>query len=148
MMKYGKRGFLAVLIVISALPLSAQTVTADDPSVFIGFSLAELIEILGAPERVFALRGAEIWQDDVVFAYADREFYFYRDRVWQIGLRSAFGIAAGEKRDVIPLVMEGAVSAETYTTAPLRGRAWQMTVRFNNDRGGLITSIFIYRSDF
>jgi hypothetical protein len=117
--------------------------------VFIGFSLGELVEILGAPERVYAVRGNEVWQDDVVFVYGEREFYFYRDRVWQVGLRSAFGISAGEKREVVPLVMgDDTVAAEDHSLVRLRGRAWPMNVRFNHDERGMVTSIFIYRSDF
>jgi hypothetical protein len=138
-----------LFLMVAALSVTAQELSADDPSVFIGFSLRELVEILGPPERVYAVRGTETWQDDVVFAYRDREFYFYRDRIWQIGLRNAFGVSAGEKRDVIPLIMgDDTVAAADHSLVLLRGRAWPLSVRFNIDGRGLIASIFIYRSDF
>jgi hypothetical protein len=136
-------------LVGAALPARAQIGSVEDPSVFIGFSLRELVETLGIPERVHAVRGNEVWQDDVVFVYGEREFYFYRDRVWQIGLRNAFGVAAGEKREVIPLIMgDGTVVAPDHSLVRLAGRAWPLSVRFNHDSRGVVTSIFIYRSDF
>jgi hypothetical protein len=98
---------------------------------------------------MYAVRGLEEWQDDVVFAYGDREFYFYKDRVWQVGLRTAYGIRVGEKRNVVSLIMgDGITVAADYSLAPVTGRPWPVTARFNNDKNGLVTAIFIYRSDF
>ncbi|GHV88329.1 hypothetical protein AGMMS50267_06890 [Spirochaetia bacterium] len=120
-----------------------------DPLDFVGLTLEELVGRLGLPKSVYAVRGQEEWQDDVVFAYGDKEFYFYKDRVWQVGLRAAFGIKVGENRNVIPLILgDGTTVAADCSLAPVTGRSWPMTARFNNDRNGLVTAIFIYRSDW
>ncbi|MDR1910057.1 MAG: hypothetical protein LBQ35_09125, partial [Spirochaetaceae bacterium] len=47
---------LGLVLAFTAAPLRAQPASGEDPSVFIGFSLGELVEILGAPERVYAVR--------------------------------------------------------------------------------------------
>jgi hypothetical protein len=55
-----------------------------DLSALVGLSLAEAFRRFGAPERVFAARGQESWQDDVVFYYPGYLYLFwYQDRVWQ-----------------------------------------------------------------
>jgi hypothetical protein len=121
----------------------------DNPANLVGLTLNEVIGRFGIPQGVYAVRGEAEWQDDVVFSYGDREFYFYRDRVWQLGLKTAFGVKVGENRNVIPLIMGDSVVVENgYSLAPLTGWSWPMNVRFNNDSRGLVTAIFIYRSDF
>jgi hypothetical protein len=121
----------------------------ENPAHLVGLTLGEVFDRFGVPQGVFAVRGEEEWQDDVVFSYGDREFFFYRDRVWQLGLKSAFGVRTGENRNVIPLIMgDATLVEESYSLAPLTGWSWPMNVRFNNDSRGLITAIYIYRSDF
>ncbi|MDR0453156.1 MAG: hypothetical protein LBH15_08940 [Treponema sp.] len=121
----------------------------DSPAHLVGLTLNEVIGRFGVPRGVYAVRGEEEWQDDVVFSYADRDFYFYRDRVWQISLKAAFGVRVGENRNVIPLIMgDATVVEEGFTLAPLAGWSWPMNARFNNDGRGLVTAIYIYRSDF
>jgi hypothetical protein len=132
--------------------LAAQNMGASDPenpANLVGLTLNEVIGRFGVPQGVYALRGEAEWQDDVVFSYGDREFYFYRNRVWQVGLKTAFGVRVGENRNVIPLIMGNTTLVEeTYSLASLSGWSWPMNVRFNNDGRGLVTAIFIYRSDF
>jgi hypothetical protein len=130
----------------------SPNVSADNPANpanLVGLTLNEVIGRFGIPQGVYVVRGEAEWQDDVVFAYGDREFYFYKDRVWQIGLKTAYGVRVGENRNVIPLIMgDRTVVSEGYSLAPLSGWSWPMNVRFNNDNRGLVTAIFIYRSDF
>jgi hypothetical protein len=128
---------------------SLEVSAPENPANLVGLALNEVIGRFGIPQGVYAVRGEAEWQDDVVFAYADREFYFYKDRVWQVGLKTAYGVRVGENRNVIPLIMgDAAVVAEGYSLAPLNGWSWPMNIRFNNDNRGLVTAIFIYRSDF
>ncbi|MDR3336728.1 MAG: hypothetical protein LBT16_05935 [Treponema sp.] len=149
-MQWNIRPFL--LPVLTALLLTggrAWGQAGEDPASLIGLTVAELMQRYGAPQAVYAVRGEEDWQDDVVFSYGDREFYFYKDRVWQISLRNAYGIRVGENRNVIPLLLgEPTAVGENYSLAALSGRSWPMHIRFNNDNRGLVTAIFIYRSDF
>jgi hypothetical protein len=121
---------------------------ANDPASLIGMSLRDLITAFGVPQSVYATRGPNIWQDDVVFAYGDWEFYIYRDRVWQISLKAAYGIKTGERREVIPLVLGNGVQVyEGFTLYTYSNRAWPIAIRFNTDQNGLVTAIFIYRAD-
>jgi hypothetical protein len=146
------RAALIMVFVLEAGAIWAQNSGASDPANpanLVGLTLSEVIGRFGIPQGVYAVRGEAEWQDDVVFSYGDREFYFYRDRVWQLGLKAAFGIRVGENRNVIPLIIGNTVVVEeNYSLAPLAGWSWPMNVRFNNDSQGLVTAIFIYRSDF
>ena len=149
------RAALILAFVLGTGAVRAQSPGASDPANpanpanLVGLTLNEVIGRFGIPQGVYAVRGEAEWQDDVVFSYGDREFYFYRDRVWQVGLKAAFGVRVGENRNVIPLVMGDAVLVEeTYSRAALTGWSWPMNARFNNDSRGLVTAIFIYRSDF
>jgi hypothetical protein len=122
---------------------------AADPAALIGLTLEDLIARFGAPESVYAVRGVELWQDDVVFVYGDREFYLYKDRVWQLGLKSAYGINLGDSRSVLPLFLgENIQNFEEYSLFSLPSRGWPLTLRCNTGPAGTVSAIFIYRSDF
>ncbi len=58
----------------------------------IGLDLPAAYRCFGAPREVFAVRGPEAWQDDVVF-YFDNHLYLFwlRDRVWQARVDRFFG---------------------------------------------------------
>lgn len=120
----------------------------NDPASLVGASLRDLITLFGAPLSVHVTRGPNVWQDDVVFAYGDWEFYVYRDRVWQISLKAAYGIKLGERREVIPLILGSGVQIyESFTVYSYSNRSWPITLRFNTDQYGLVSAIFIYRTD-
>ena len=123
---------------------------ARDPAKAIGMTLEELYRIYGVPQSVFSVRGIEEWQDDVIFSYGDRNYYVYRDRIWQLELQAAYGIAVGENRNVIPLLLEEEMIThrERYTLFTMQNLPWPVAIRFNTDAQGIIVAIFIYRSDF
>jgi hypothetical protein len=55
-----------------------------DLPALVGLTLTEALQSFGAPEQVFCARGAESWQDDVVFYYPGHLYLFwYQNRVWQ-----------------------------------------------------------------
>jgi hypothetical protein len=137
-----------VLCILCTGEARAQYDYANDPASLVGASLRDLISMFGAPQSVYATRGPNTWQDDVVFAYGDWEFYIYRDRVWQISLKAAYGIKIGERREVIPLILGNGVQIyEGFTLYTYSNRSWPITLRFNTDQYNLITAIFIYRPD-
>jgi hypothetical protein len=144
-----KRAVLSgVLFILCTGAAWAQYDYANDPASLVGASLRDLISMFGAPQSVYATRGPNTWQDDVVFAYGDWEFYIYKDRVWQISLKAAYGIKIGERREVIPLVLGNGVQIyEGFTLYTYSNRSWPITLRFNTDQYNLITAIFIYRPD-
>ena len=129
-----------------AFPLWPQD---SEPHFFVGMKLAELINRFGPPETVYAARGDESWQDDVVFEYAQGDFYIYRDRVWQVKLTSAYGIAVGDTKPAALLALGGqAEDMGNYMLLPLSGGAWPLTLRVNFSSEGLASAIFVYRQDF
>jgi hypothetical protein len=140
------------MLLAAAFPLWPQEqARPGDPLPFLGMGLAELVGRLGPPEAVYALRGKEEWQDDVVFVYSEGDFYIFRDRVWQVAVKSVYGLALGDSRAAALLVLqaagEGLQDRGDYALLALPGGGWQRMLRVNFD-GGRVSAIFIYRSDF
>jgi hypothetical protein len=122
--------------------------TPGDPASLIGLTLETLVSRFGTPESVYPVRGLEPWQDDVVFVYNDWDLYIYKDRVWQLGLKAAYGVSLGDTRAAALLTLgEGVRAFEGYLLFSLTGRSWPLTVRVNLDASGLVSAIFVYRSD-
>ena len=120
----------------------------EDPASFIGYTLSELIQRFGVPRSVYPVRGLQEWDDDVVFVYDEGDFYIIKDRVWQIGLSSAYLIQAGDSRAAVHLSFgQSLLSGEDFAIFPLGGHNWPLAMRFNFDSTGRVTVIFIYRSD-
>jgi hypothetical protein len=155
-----KRLFLFFCCILLAAALPAQTgldsagtdsgaAFPQDPVLLIGLTLDTLISRYGAPVSVHAVRGVEEWQDDVVFVYNEWDLSIYMDRVWQVGLKSAYGISLGDPQGTAALVLgEGVRSYEGYLLYALPPRSWPLQMRINLDDRGRVSAIYIYRSDF
>jgi len=144
-----KRILLLILLLLFVFPLWAQGQAADERLSFIGMRLAELIERFGPPGMVLAARGNEIWQDDVVFQYAEGDFYIYRDRVWQVKLASVCGVSNGDRKAVVLLVLGNAAEDRgDYMIWPVAGKDWPLTLRVNFNNTGHVSAIYLYRPDF
>jgi len=139
------------LVIIIPLWPQAETETggADAPVLYIGLTLTDLYQRFGVPQSVCASRGLEVWQDDVVFVYAQGDFYIYRDRVWQVGLKGAMGIKAGDSRDMVSLIFgsKGENRGNSFFCS-LNDAAWPMMLRCDFDKDDKVQVIFIYRTDF
>ena len=72
-----------------------------DPAACVGLPLAQVLETFGAPDSVFAVRGPDEWQDDVVFRYKGLELYLFRDHVWQARSDTAQGLRSGDSREAV-----------------------------------------------
>jgi len=140
-----------LVFLFSGLPLlhsQAQGAEEEDPVSFVGLTLQQLINRFGVPRMVYAARGLEDWQDDVVFVYDQGYFYIYRDRVWQVGLRSLRGINRGDPQGMIYLRMgENAVARGNSFFYPLHVMPWPLMLRWDIDGAGRVQAIFIYRAD-
>jgi hypothetical protein len=121
---------------------------AEDPSALIGTTLANLIGSYGAPKSVYPVRGLASWQDDVVFVYDQAEFFIYGNRVWQLKLKSAYGINEGDPKAQALLVAGQGQSFDTYSIFPLPSRVWPISLRINWDSSDRVSAIYVYRSDF
>ncbi|MCL2601939.1 MAG: hypothetical protein FWD91_03905 [Treponema sp.] len=151
------RSVLLALLLASLFPVHTQSQTpesggvqagAHDPAAFVGISLNELIRSFGIPRLVYVARGAELWQDDVVFVYEQGDFYIYRDRVWQVGISAVRGIKIGDPHGVISLIMgPNAVAHGDSFFYPLHGNPWPLMLRWDIDSAGNVQGIFIFRSD-
>jgi hypothetical protein len=112
-------------------------------------TLAMVYARYGIPESVYAVRGAEEWQDDVVFVYNDWDLYIYQDRVWQVGLKSVYGISLGDPGGIVSLILgEGVEVYNGYMLYPLPSRSWPLQLRIDLDAAGKVAAIFVFRSDF
>jgi hypothetical protein len=149
-----RRGLFLPLLLFFAVPLWAQETAnaganADVQLSFVGMRLAELVERFGSPKAVFAVRGNEIWQDDVVFQYAEGDFYIFKDRVWQVKLASARGISLGDPRAAALLVLGGtAEDRGDHLLLTLAEKNWPLMFRVNFNNAGLVSALYIYRSDY
>ena len=125
-------------------PQTAET----EPFSFVGITISELIERFGPPKSVYAARGDEVWQDDVVFVYDAGDFYIFGSRVWQVGIKSAFGIKTGDVKAVALLVLGDEARDEgDYILYSLHGFGWPLMLRASfND--GKISAIFVFRPDY
>ena len=121
----------------------------DDPASYIGLTLDELIRRFGVPRSVYAARGLEEWQDDVVFVYDEGDFYIFKDRVWQLGLKAVRGINAGDSRAVVSLVLGSAAEYRGNSVFySLNEGSWPLMLRCDFNSAGKAQVIFIYRTDF
>ena len=142
----------AVLLVFCC-QLFAQSALPDidpqnDPSSFVGMRLEELFARFGLPQTVHAARGEEIWQDDVVFVYGERDFFIYRDRVWQVGVKSMYGMKIGDTKAVALLTLGGDARDEgTYLLYNIAGYNWPVSLRVNIE-AGRISAMYVYRPDY
>ena len=81
---------MAFLLCLLSFVPQAEAEELDIPSL-IGMDLASAIEGLGAPQEAYAIRGEELWQDDVVFYYEQHLYLFwFRNRIWQVRLDSRY----------------------------------------------------------
>jgi len=140
---------LLPLLLLVAFPSFPQEAAGTDPLSFVGMTLTDLIGRFGTPAAVFAARGNEPWQDDVIFQYAGRDFYIYRDRVWQVKLVSAFGVSNGDtKTSALAVLGNMAQNRGDHALLPLTGANWPLMLRVNFYETGFVSAIYIYRSDF
>ena len=151
------------LLVCLAFPLSAQTgssgafaiVLPADPAELLGIGPALAIERFGPPAKVFSVRGAEPWQDDVVFDYGGGfSLFLYKDRVWQIRIGESyaapvFGFIVGSAAERAAAIL-GAPDLELSGAYEwdLPGEAWPVRLRGVVDAAGSIRELYVYRADF
>jgi hypothetical protein len=151
------------LLVCLILPIPAQTATGvalsavlpADPAELLGMSPALAIERFGPPAKVFSVRGAEPWQDDVVFDYAGGfSLFLFKDRVWQIRIGETyaapvFGFVVGSAAERAAAIL-GAPDLELSGAFEwvLPGEAWPVRLRGIVDAAGSIRELYVYRADF
>jgi hypothetical protein len=138
-----------VFFVLADFSYADEISAGNDPASYVGFTLEMLFAELGMPTSVHAVRGMEIWQDDVVFVYPAIEIYLFKDRVWQICPISVYDMKIGDAIDHVKTTMgEPIVSTDQYLLYRLPSQSWPMMLRINLNQEEKAASFFIYRSDF
>jgi hypothetical protein len=114
---------------------------------------------MGAPQSVYAVRGLEVWQDDVVFVYPSMDVYLFKDRVWQVSPREACRVGTGYTREQVEEILGRAVNelpggeeGEYALVFAFSDRPWPLALRVNFKRGtggnDTVWALYLYRSDF
>jgi hypothetical protein len=145
------RRVLFAFLLLNAAALWSQDAEPAEPdaSTYIGITLETLIDRFGVPKSVYAVRGNAEWQDDVVFVYDAMDCYIFKDRVWQVGLKSYRRIRIGDARPAAVLELgENVLDEGNRLRLPLPGRGWPLELQINLDSSDLVTAIFVFRSDF
>lgn len=126
----------------------------DDPASLLGMGLAEALSRFGAPERVEVSRGAEAWQDDVVFVYGGGTGLFWAtDRLWQIRFSSGYagsvyGVFLGDEADkVVSTLGTPYYRDEANLVFRLAYRGYPVRLRVVVS-AGRVTELYVYRADF
>jgi hypothetical protein len=104
---------------------------------------------------VYAVRGPEAWQDDVVFEYEDGlSLFLHADRVWQVRITEPYPLP------VLGFVLGGGVDAVSEALGfpavvmdgdpewMLAGEAWPVRLRALPAEDGRIRELYVYRADF
>ncbi len=119
---------LCCFLLLAAAPLWPQNsppaaFSLDEASALIGLKLDELAARFGLPQT--------------------------KDRVWQVSLKTAGGIALGDPKAAVTLTLgETAEDNGAYILFPLPPVGWPLTLRVNFNPAGSVSAIFIYRPDF
>jgi hypothetical protein len=150
---------VAIIALLLVQPSVAQgtmdPVIPWSPSVLLGLTPAEALERLGAPAKVYAVRGPEAWQDDVVFEYGEGiSLFLFADRVWQVRITEPYplpvlGFVLGGTRDDISRALGFPESATgSQPEWMLSGEAWPVRLRAIPSDNGMIRELYVYRADF
>ncbi|MCL2878892.1 MAG: hypothetical protein FWF29_01485 [Treponema sp.] len=133
---------------VNPAPGGQNAAAAAVISSYIGLQLDDLITQFGPPESVYSSRGQELWQDDVVFVYLEGDFYIFKDRVWQVKIKNAYGVSVGDPKAAAILALgDEAEDQGDFILLPLPPAGWPITLRMNFNAAGKVSGIFIYRPD-
>lgn len=157
----------------ASAPPASLPAAATAPESLIGLDPAAVFARLGTPHSLYVARGAEPWQDDAVFSYDyGLDLYWYRDRVWQIGVTkgavvSLFGLRPGDSVDkAFSLLGQPAWSGESFSGDPepagaaeaAARTAWEWTLPQSSwplrlravvsADDGVLEELYAYRADF
>ena len=144
---------LALVLNCWGQPVSGPLLPSD-PAELLGYTPAMAIERFGAPSRVYAVRGGEAWQDDVVFDYGGFGLFLFSDRVWQVRIGAdyprpvlGFNVGAGPDRIQATLGLPASTGPDSWEWE-LPGRSWPVRLRAQADETGKVMDIYLYRADF
>jgi hypothetical protein len=119
----------------------------------IGLNLEEVHQILGVPAEVYALRGPEPEQDDVVFYYPGHLYLFwFENRVWQVRADRrfpgrVFSLSMGTSRQqVIETMGRPILEFPDSLVFHIEDRGYPIQARLYFDEDGL-ADVYCFRGD-
>ncbi|HOV39920.1 MAG TPA: hypothetical protein PLG79_14465 [Spirochaetales bacterium] len=157
-----RRTLLLLLgIILGVFPGALPSLKADpspfisiEPEELLGLSLQEAFQRFGSPIQVGVVRGAEPWQDDVVFIYPEGvSLFWFQDRVWQVRLATPYpgklrGIQIGDTREQVREVLGTPYfTEEEWFLYHFVGSSFPIRIRIFF-RQGTVEDIYLYRGDF
>lgn len=104
-----------ILVIIS---FNLFSLSWDD---YIGMTPKSLIESIGSPDQVLTERGGHKKEDDVVFFYPDRSYYYFNlNRIWQVRFDKKYegdilGFKIGETRESIVELLGEPIKEDVYS---------------------------------
>ena len=148
--------FPAFLLAVLLLLVAGGSLFAQetlDLSALIGLTLEEVHQRLGAPAEVYALRGAEPEQDDVVFYYPSHLYLFwFENRVWQVRVDRrfsgrVFSLPLGTSRQkVIETMGRPILEFPDSLVFHIEDRGYPVQARLYFDEDGL-ADVYCFRGD-
>jgi hypothetical protein len=144
-------GAITFMFFLFAAALSAEDL---DPTALIGMELKSAFDTFGPPDEVFPYRGAEDWQDNVVFFYSNYTYLFwFKNRVWQVRCDRRFGgallgLIMGLDRESVKNRLDRSIreQGDSFYFDMDEGK-YPLRVRLVFNAGSL-SDVYVYRSDF
>jgi len=144
------------ILIPAFLLLMLVRASADDfdPTRLIGLDIPGAVAAVGLPQQMFAWRGAEEREDNVVFYYPDFFYLFwFKDRVWQVRCdrrftSTVFGLTLGSSREQVERA-----SPRTLTPSgdslyfDMNDGSFPLRVRLVFT-ASVLSDLYVYRSDF
>jgi hypothetical protein len=145
--------FLFALLLFTLFGGSLGAQEALDLPALIGLSLEEVHQSLGVPAEIYALRGPEPEQDDVVFYYPSHLYLFwFENRVWQARVDRrfsgrVFSLAMGSSRQqVIETMGRPILEFSDSLVFHIEDRGYPIQARLYFDEDGL-ADVYCFRGD-
>lgn len=142
----------AALLVLAAAGAAASG--PDDPTGLIGMDPSQAYAALGAPREIFAWRGEDPAEDDIVFFYSDfRYVFWFRSRVWQVRFDQRYagtvlGFSLGMGRGEVLARGEGRLQesdGSLYLALDTGPYPVRVRLAMVDDR---LADIYVYRGDW
>jgi hypothetical protein len=140
-----------ILLLLSAALLPAEQ--SLELSALVGLTLEEAHQRLGVPDQVYALRGEDRSQDDVVYYYENHLYLFwFQNRVWQVRADGRFGgrvfslpMRASRKR-VLEVLGEPILEFPDSLVFHIEDRGYPVKARLYFEEG-LLSDVYVFRGD-